>query len=77
MPKGTICPEFPIQQPGQVPIAVTSKSLTIWSQEMDHQKPKRIVYRVGIRNIWSFGLAETQKFCSLQLLFCQEQIPAA
>jgi hypothetical protein len=42
MPKGQVCPEFPIQQPGQLPTVVTCKSLTIWSRKMDHRKSQRL-----------------------------------
>jgi hypothetical protein len=44
MPKGTICPEFQIQQPGRVPTTVAHKSLIIWSCIMDHQKTERVTY---------------------------------
>jgi hypothetical protein len=38
MPKGQVCPEFPIQPSGRVPTVVTQTSLTIWSRKMNHQK---------------------------------------
>jgi hypothetical protein len=59
MLKGTVYSEFPIQQPGQVLIVVTHKTLTNWSQKMENQKAERVAYQFGIRNFRSFGLAET------------------
>jgi DNA-binding winged helix-turn-helix (wHTH) protein len=50
MPKGTVCLEFLIQQPGQVPTVITHESLTVWSWEMDHQKDERVTYQIGIQN---------------------------
>jgi hypothetical protein len=73
MPKGTFCPEFPIQQTGQVPTIITWKSLNVWSQTTDHQKYERVAYRNGIQDFQNFGLAETQKLSSILLLFCPEQ----
>jgi hypothetical protein len=43
MPKGMVCLEFPIQQASWVPTIVTSKSLTVWSQKMDHWKVERVL----------------------------------
>jgi hypothetical protein len=82
MPKGTVCLEFPIQQPSRVPTIITRKSLTVWSQKMDHQKAERVAYKIGIQNFQSFGLAktglsETQRLVSIQPLFCPEKISAA
>jgi hypothetical protein len=90
MPKGTVCPEFSIQQTSRVLTIITHKSLTIWSWIMDHRKAKRVAYQNGIRHFWSFGLSETQKRGSSQLglsetqkrgssqpLFCPEQNSAA
>jgi hypothetical protein len=57
MLKGPVYLEFLIQQSGQVPIVVTCKSLTVWSQKMDHRKAERVGYRVGIQKFQSFGLA--------------------
>jgi hypothetical protein len=62
MPNGTVCPEFPIQQPGQVLTAITRKSLTVWSRKMNNQKAERVANRIAIWNFRSFSLAETQKF---------------
>jgi thermostable 8-oxoguanine DNA glycosylase len=39
---------------------------------MDHQKAERVAYSNGIRDFRSFGQSETQKFSSVQLLFCLE-----
>jgi hypothetical protein len=39
---------------------------------MDHRKAERVVYRNGIRNFQSFDQSETQKFSSVQPLFCPE-----
>jgi hypothetical protein len=47
----------PIQQPDHSLIAVTRKSLTIWSREMNQQEAERVIYRIGIRNFRGFGLA--------------------
>jgi hypothetical protein len=62
MLNGTVCLEFPIQQPGQVPTVSTHESLTVWSREMDCWKYERVTYQIGIQNFRSFGLVETQKF---------------
>jgi hypothetical protein len=53
---------FWFQQPYQVPIVVTQKLLTVWSQKMNHQKAERVTYRVGIRIFRSFWLAKSPKF---------------
>jgi thermostable 8-oxoguanine DNA glycosylase len=39
---------------------------------MDHRKVERVTYQNGIWDFRSFGLSETQKFSSIQLLFCLE-----
>jgi hypothetical protein len=36
---------------------------------MDHRKAERVDYRNGIRDFWSFGQSDTQKFISVQPLF--------
>jgi hypothetical protein len=77
MPKGMVCPEFLIQQPGRVLTIVTHKLLTVWIRIMEHRKAERVSYRNGIRDFRSFGLAETQKISSIQPLFCPEQNSAA
>jgi hypothetical protein len=59
MPKGVVCPEIPIQQPGPVLTTVTHKSLTVWSHIMDHQNSEKVTYQNGIRDFQSFGLSET------------------
>jgi hypothetical protein len=47
----------PIHQPGHSLIAVTHKSLTIWSSEMNQQEAERVIYHIGIWNFRAFGLA--------------------
>jgi hypothetical protein len=42
MPKGHVCPEFPIQQSGPLPTVLTQKSLTVWSQKKKQWKVKRV-----------------------------------
>jgi hypothetical protein len=39
---------------------------------MDHRKAERVGYRNGIRDFQSFGQSDTQKFSSVQPLFCRE-----
>jgi hypothetical protein len=75
--KGTVCPQFLIQQPCRVPSIVTHKYLIIWIQKMDHRKVVRVAYRNDIWDFQRFGLAKTQKLSSIQPLFCPEQILAA
>jgi hypothetical protein len=57
---GAICPDFLIQQTGQVPTVVTCKSLIVWSHFMDHRKSERVAYQFGIRDFQSFSQSETQ-----------------
>jgi hypothetical protein len=57
MPKVPVCPEFLIQQPGQVLTVITHKSLTVSSRKMDHQKAERVADWNCIWNFRSFGLA--------------------
>jgi hypothetical protein len=54
-------PEMLIEQPIDIPTAVTHKSLTVWSRLMDHEKVERVVFENGIQDIQSFGLSETGK----------------
>jgi hypothetical protein len=72
MLKGWVCPEFLIQQTGWVPTVITHKLLTIGSSLMDHWKSERVAYWNGIQDFRSFSLSETQKFSSIQPLFCPE-----
>jgi hypothetical protein len=62
----------PIQPPGHSLIAVTHNPLTVWSNEMDHQKAERVFYHDGIWYFRSFGQSETRKLSSVQPLFCPE-----
>jgi hypothetical protein len=39
---------------------------------MDHQKSKKVAYQNGIRDFQNFSQSETQKFYSVQPLFCLE-----
>jgi hypothetical protein len=73
MTKGTVCPEFLIQQLDRVLTIVTHKSLTVWIRMMDHQKDERVTYQNGIRDFWSFSQTETQNLCSSKLLFGSER----
>jgi hypothetical protein len=59
MQEGTICPEMLIQQPVELPTAVTRKSLTIWSRLMDHRKAETAGYQNGIWDFQSFGQSKT------------------
>jgi hypothetical protein len=47
----------PIQQPDQVWMALTHKSLTVWRPMMSHRKPERVTYRLAIRQFGSFRFA--------------------
>jgi hypothetical protein len=47
----------PIQQPDQVSMALTPKSVTDWSQMMNHRKAERVTYWLGIRQFGSFRFA--------------------
>jgi hypothetical protein len=73
MTKGTVCPEFLIQQFDRVLTIVTRKYLTVWSHMMDHQKAERVTYQNSIRDFRSFSQTETQKLSSSKLLFGSEQ----
>jgi hypothetical protein len=44
----------PIQQPNQVSMVLTHKSLTVWSRMMNHQKDERVTYQLGIQQFGSF-----------------------
>jgi hypothetical protein len=59
---------FRFQQPGQIPIAITQKSLTVWSQKMDHQKAERVTYQVSIWKSGSFSLGKAFVFPSTAVL---------
>jgi hypothetical protein len=72
MLRGIICPEFRIQQPVEIPTIVTRKSVTVWSRIIDHRKDERVTYHNGIRDFWSFGQSEAQKFSSFQPFFFPE-----
>jgi hypothetical protein len=69
--EGQVCPEILIQQPVEVPIVRTRKSLTGWSHLIDH-------WRAELSTILEFGTSEvlvkakTQKFSPIRLLFCLE-----
>jgi hypothetical protein len=70
---GESAQKFLIHRTGRVPATVTRKSLTIWSHIIDHRKAERVTYQNGIRDFWSFGQSETQKWSSSQPLFCPER----
>jgi hypothetical protein len=61
MLKSTVCPEIPNSETGRVLTIVTHKSLTVWSQRLEHQKDERVSYQNGIRDFHNFGPSETQK----------------
>jgi hypothetical protein len=65
---------FLIQQPGHFLIALTRKSLTVWSRIMNHQKVVSVMYQNGIRKSGNFRLVKSSEFCFLQLLCCPEQV---
>jgi hypothetical protein len=57
---------------GRVSIAVTHKSLTVWSRLLDHQKAERVTYQFYIWDFRSFSQSETQKLRSILPLSCPE-----
>jgi hypothetical protein len=48
---------FPFQQPNQVWMTLTRRSLTVWCQIMNHHKAERVTYQLGIRQFGSFKFA--------------------
>jgi hypothetical protein len=72
VPKGADCPDFYFSKPVKFPTVVTYKSPTVWSHIIDHRRAERVAYHNCIQDFWSFGQSETQKFSSIQLLFCPE-----
>jgi hypothetical protein len=52
-------PEILFQRLVEFLTAVTHKLLTGWSHLMDHRKAKRVAFRNGIRDFWSFGQSES------------------